>query len=375
MSNSTRRRSLSAAGLWVAASLLAACGGGGGGGEVPPPAEPARFIALGVAPGFQESYADALSADGSFVAGTLAESGGLREAFRWSEAEGIVRLGKLPGGNTSTSSGISSDGSVIVGNGSISQAPLGSSSVAFRWTASGGMQHVPNVEGTNLCSAAGVSGDGLVVAGTCLAAGNVAFRWTEQGGTVRFGIYGGGMSASSTAHAISRDASVVVGAGNPFIAGAMLWRAPADPVFIGKLNPDDSNARATAVSSDGRVVVGMSIGAAGVAWPFRWTEAGGMKVLADTAGGISGSVPMDASGDASRVVGFSITSGGESAFLWEAERGLRPLADALAADHGLALNGWTLQRANAISEDGRVIAGQGVDPQGAVRAWVVRLSR
>jgi probable HAF family extracellular repeat protein len=374
MKNNSSRRFPSAASLWVAASLLAACGGGGGGsGEAP--VEQARFISLGTAPGYTESVADALSADGSVVAGTLAEPGGQHEAFRWSEQGGIVRLGFLPGGTKSNSSGISSDGSVIVGNGSISQEPLGSSSVAFRWSAAGGMQHVPNVEGANMCSAAGVSGDGLVVAGACLTAGNVAFRWTQQGGTIVFGRYGGGMSASSTARAISRDASVVVGAGNPFIAGAMLWRAPAEPVFIGKLKADDSNAWATAVSSDGRVVVGMSTDVNGVAWPFRWTEAGGITQLSTSAGGISGSVPMDTSGDASRVVGFSITSGGESAFLWDAQRGLRPLADALAADYGLTLSGWTLHRANAISDDGSVIAGQGLDPQGAVRGWVVRLPR
>jgi hypothetical protein len=38
--------------------------------------------------------------------------------------------------------------------------------------------------------------------------------------------------------------------------------------------------------------------------------------------------------------------------------------------HGLDLTGWTLEFARAISDDGTVIAGYGLNPQGGTEAWI-----
>ena len=52
------------------------------------------------------------------------------EAFRWTEATGMVGLGDLPGGDFySTAYGVSADGSVVVGRGRSA-----SGVEAFRWT-------------------------------------------------------------------------------------------------------------------------------------------------------------------------------------------------------------------------------------------------
>jgi hypothetical protein len=47
----------------------------------------------------------------------------------------------------------------------------------------------------------------------------------------------------------------------------------------------------------------------------------------------------------------------------------------VAAGQPFTIFGWTLQTATAISEDGTVIAGYGLDPQGHRQAWVATLPR
>jgi probable HAF family extracellular repeat protein len=72
------------------------------------------FKGLGYLPGKRMgSYASGISADGSVVVGTSYRGA---EAFRWTEADGMVGLGHLPGeGAASSALGVSADGSVIVG--------------------------------------------------------------------------------------------------------------------------------------------------------------------------------------------------------------------------------------------------------------------
>jgi uncharacterized membrane protein len=109
-------------------------------------------------------------------------------------------------------------------------------------------------------------------------------------------------------------------------------------------------------------------------WMFRWLQDTGMQRLTSEPGGAGGSVPTAASGNGARVVGWVLQAGSDEAVIWDAAHGSRSLADVLASDYALPLPGWKLLRATSISDDGRVIAGTGVSPQGATRAWVVRLS-
>ena len=52
---------------------------------------------------------------------------------------------------------------------------------------------------------------------------------------------------------------------------------------------------------------------------------------------------------------------------------MRSLQDVLVNDYGLDLTGWTLARAQGISDDGLVIAGYGTNPSGYTEGWVVYL--
>src|SRR3954471_10328444 len=61
------------------------------------------------------------------------------------------------------------------------------------------------------------------------------------------------------------------------------------------------------------------------------------------------------------------------AFVWDATNGMRSLHSILTNDFNFNLFGWNLSSANAISYDGSTIVGDGVDPEGKVRGWVVNL--
>ncbi|MBM3392142.1 MAG: hypothetical protein FJY34_09255, partial [Betaproteobacteria bacterium] len=101
------------------------------------------FTPLGdLAGGNFESIAYGTSADGSVVVGR-GESASGTEAFRWTQAGGMVGLGDLAGGIFhSVASGVSADGSVVVGN-----SESASGTEAFRWTQAGGMVGLGDLAG------------------------------------------------------------------------------------------------------------------------------------------------------------------------------------------------------------------------------------
>jgi probable HAF family extracellular repeat protein len=103
------------------------------------------------------------------------------EAFRWTQAGGIVGLGGLAGGSFySYASGVSADGAVVVG-----QSSSTSGNEAFRWTQAGGMVSV-----ASWLSAAGVSATGwtiLSLAATTNSDGSVVVGYgTSANGTEAF---------------------------------------------------------------------------------------------------------------------------------------------------------------------------------------------
>jgi hypothetical protein len=52
---------------------------------------------------------------------------------------------------------------------------------------------------------------------------------------------------------------------------------------------------------------------------------------------------------------------------------MRDLKGVLESEHGLDLTGWQLMSTVDISDDGLVIAGNGINPLGQSEGWVVRL--
>jgi probable HAF family extracellular repeat protein len=205
-----------------------------------------------------------VSADGSVVVGQ--SGGGGFQAFRWTQATGVVGLGSLLIGDSSSASGASADGSVVVGK---------SGDEAFRWTQGTGMVGLGYLPGVNgffgFSEANGVSADGSVVVGYSNGGngfnGNLieAFRWTQAGGMVGLGVLSGGIA--SYANGVSADGSVVVGysATDPFTgAEAFIWNSAQGMRSLQQVLTNDygldltgwSLNRANAISADGLTVVG-----------------------------------------------------------------------------------------------------------------------
>ncbi len=340
----------------------------------------ASFQGLGDLPGgYFSSSAYGVSADGLVVVGRSKSSSGT-ESFRWVANDGIVGLGDLDGGSFfGGSTGASADGAVVVG---FSKSSPGyddnKGEEAFRWTEADGMVGLGTLGGDHLWSCAyGVNADGSVVVGWSGleygVEGREAFRWTTDGGMVGLGDLDGG-KFYSWASDVSSDGSVVVGASKSASGEeakeAFRWTVDDGMVGLGRL---EGSSNAYAVSADGSVVVGAS-GTDSRQEAFRWTEENGIVGLGDLPGSGFWSTAFDVSADGSVVVGHSESASGVEAFIWDKNNGMRSLKDVLVNDYGLDLTGWTLMSARGISDDGRTIVGYGFHPDNLnTEAWVVRL--
>jgi probable HAF family extracellular repeat protein len=347
------------------------------------------FTGLGFLPGgsFSRSFAHGVSADGSVVVGESSSVNSPAEAFRWTQGTGMVGLGFLPGGGPSANLnagsnalGISADGSVVVGYSNIPNVNGGYE--AFRWTQATGMVGLGDLPGGIFDSkATGVSADGSVVVGNGTGFYGTAFRWTQATGMVGLGyLPGGGYYAASYASGVSANGSVVVGVSTSANGTEALvwqeafrWTQGTGMVGLGDLPGGSFWSNAQNVSADGSVVVGQSSGAYGYE-AFRWTQGTGMIGLGFLpVGGFSVSAATGVSADGSVVVGHS---GSGEVFIWNSTQGMRSLREILTNDYGLNLTGWTLTGTGTtrISADGLTIVGSGTNPSGNTEAWIARLN-
>lgn len=325
------------------------------------------FTPLGDLPGgVFNSYAAGVSRDGSTVVG-MGNRGAVREAIRWTAAEGMVGLGLLNGSDKESQAwNVSDDGSTIVG---------WSGDEAFRWTAAG-MVGLGDLPGSNFKSSAySVSGDGSTVVGRGSSVhGNEAFRWTAAEGMVGLGDLPGGGFYGSASDA-SADGLVIVGSSNSSSSDGLegfRWTAGEGMIGLGDLPGGMVESAASAIASDGSAIVGHSRSYIGSIEAFRWTSTGGMVGLGDLPGGRQDSMALDVSADGSKVVGFGYAEAGSEAFLWDATSGMRSIP-AILANVGVDVTGWQIQEATGISGDGRVIVGNGINPQGFAEGWRVDL--
>ena len=342
----------------------------------------AVFTPIGDLPGGSFlSIAHGVSADGTTVVGESDSDSG-REAFRWTAATGIEGLGDLPGALfDSRANAVSDDGSVIVGLGRPTDSY--SDAEAFRWTAGGGMESLGDFEGGDRVSeATGVSGDGSIVVGYGHAAdGEWAFRWTAAEGLVPLSLFDG-----TRATAISRDGETVLGDAadlptpgfwRPPISYLVRWTGSTGYQLLGSFDSEGGGSL-TAASSDGSIAVGVWFSPADpasdpllyAAHATRWDSRAVLEALGDPPGALLSSA-KGVSGDGSVAVGVADRNMGGEACIWDP--GPHFLADMLRDRCGLDLDGWTLLSADGISADGHTIAGTGINPDGNVEAWLVRL--
>jgi uncharacterized membrane protein len=294
----------------------------------------------------ESSYALAASGNGQTLVGyvdfgffsTMGTQAAIFEQGGW------TLLDDLSGGSSgvprSYARGISEDGSIIVG---IGESDSGTE--AFRYVrATGQMQGLSDIPGGRFASYAyGVSGNGAVVVGLGYPGQDdqEAFRWTEVGGLQRLGWLPmpSGIVKSSAANAANFDGSVIVGSSrsmdSPNGGEACVWMNGQPPIGLGDLPGGGFQSAALGVSGDGKVVVG--------------------RGYIDGGCGPFGCVSKP------------------RAFIWTAQAGMRDLQELLTNTYGVPLAGWELREANGISKDGRVIVGTGLNPGGAVEAWMVTL--
>jgi probable HAF family extracellular repeat protein len=327
-----------------------------------PASRKASFRGLGDFPGGAfESLAQRVSADGSVVVGNGTTASG-KQAFRWTETQGMVSLGNLPDGSfkQSWAEGVSADGSVIVGYGD----PTGSGwdgHKGFRWTKSGGMASIGSLNGSTRSEALAISSDGAVVVGD---GGQQAFRWTESGGVVGLGVLPG--RANSRAIAVSADGSVAVGSGYNLPSfekeEAFLGTQAGGIEGLGYM-PGGGGSFPNAISPEGSVIAGTASSATG-STAFRWTRSSGMVSIGHLPGRRL-THPGGVSANGSIIVGASFVDRDHAtAFIWDAAHGMRSLESVLETEYGLDLAGWTLENAFGITPDGSVIVGWGKNPAG-----------
>jgi len=330
--------------------------------------------------GIFESMAWGISADGTTVVGDSASGLG-REAFRWTISSGMVGLGDLSGGAFfSRALGVSRDGSVVVGEGhSVPPCSSCSGTEAFVWTARGGMSGLGTLRNDPESVSWAVSADGATIVGQSKSSGASVTPFSEAffrtgadglngmedlpGNSNELGLPG------SVARDVSADGSVIVGVGDTDLGSeAFRWTANNGMIGLGDLPGGDFFSRARGVTNDGAVVVGFSQSGLGQE-AFRWTEATGMIGLGDLPGSFFSSRASDVSADGSIIVGGGRSEIGDEAFIWDEANGMQNLAQVLV-DSGIDLTGWTLRAATGISDDGSMIVGFGINPDGNTEGWI-----
>jgi len=339
-------------------------------------AQTASFEGLGGLPeGYSSSQFLDASSDGSVAVGHLRTGNG-SEAFRWTRADGFQSLGFLPGdatvtGSTSFADGVSADGLTIVGSSSHDRFPDSGRPEAVRWTDGNTAEGLGFLGGfLETSNAHDVSDDGSAIVGIgTVGEAFEGFQWTEGAGMHGIGQLPGRVATWATA--VSGDGRVVVGfaySSNPDEEESVRWTDAGGLESIGDLPGADVRSRPVGVSFDGRVIVGNGTSDEGNQ-AYIWTAEEGMHGLGDLPGGAFFSQAKAVSSDGTVVIGISIDAEGVAPFIWTEADGLRDLRVVLTEEHGADLTGWTNLQATALSGDGTVIFGSGGNPANRGEGW------
>lgn len=324
------------------------------------------FHVIGNLPGESFHLPMRMSADGSVVVGDSGSS-----AYRWSVQDGLQAI-TLPGAKNAQVAGldVSANGDAVFGQ-FFSPSPGGSG--IFRLSSAGDLTYpIAPPQNNDPFGSPIASADERTFALTHAvdaSTGEIELaRWTANGGIELLGDFAGGDVRSGPSD-ISADGKTIVGVGtDEFGARAFRWTAEEgfQPIIDG--DNREFSTSASAVSADGSVIVGFGPLLKGLDGPWRWSCDNGLEALLHRDGTPGSGLAKDVSADGNRVVGIDAGH----AFLWTDSSGIVGLQDLLTNRYGLQdeLAGWYLFTADAISADGKTIAGSGYDPDGNFTGWV-----
>jgi probable HAF family extracellular repeat protein len=326
-----------------------------------------------------------MSGDGSVIVGFRGNFG---PVFRWTAATGAVDIG-----GTNFLVAISKDGKTIVGQ---AADPRGVQSAAIwqggkNWKTLGGLPNATPIDNT-LSSAYGISSDGTVIAGLAYKGteGRAprAFRWDAKNGMVDLGSL---QNSQSRASAISGNGNLVGGwdaapGGGGTIGPHNYWMGALWYSGLEQfLHPYGWTGQVTAINEVGSVIIGQGHPMAQMhgyrftVWDgrvedlgalVRWTSPPPVPNDEDR------SVPNAVSEDGDMIVGISGYGDPgypQEAFIWTDETKMVRLKDYLIGKGVPVPSGWQLVNGTAISQNKKMIAGFGINPQGAIEGFVAQL--
>jgi probable HAF family extracellular repeat protein len=314
------------------------------------------FEILGDLPGGgNQSYAKAVSADGSVIAGDSMSDRGY-EVFKWADNV-FTPGGDLPGGSfTSWVNDISSNGSTIVG---IGTTDIGTQ--AFVWTNTG-MANLEDLIGVGYSAANGVSADGSVIVG--------------EGPSGAFRLEGASVTLleipAESAKDVSDDGLTIVGTTDwnkafRWVNGTM----ETDGAYL-----DPGVSAAYAVSPDGSVTVGATGSHSSPSSPregFYWI--GDTKTLLDSPESANpGCTAWDVSDSGKVIVGtYYLSNGAPDIVIWRKSKGYTPESlSTLITDSGydfLYHEFLYSENAVSVSSNGRTIVGTVRTSEGYLMAF------
>jgi uncharacterized membrane protein len=275
------------------------------------------YIDIGTLGG-DRTFVAGMSEDGKYVAGVSFNAQSQYQGFRWAQDTGMKPVDFLPRSSDMSVSGISANGNVVVGTANVFDGRYDPGLIAY---------------------------DCAGICGPPVARYQQAFMWTESGGSVSL--------------------------------GALHERVPTnDPL---RLPPVPYDTNATAISADGKTVVGYTMGPEGFEG-FIWRAETGMQTLPGLPDQYGMFFPLATSADGSIVVGGIGGScgtdcfGGPGAVIWDAQHGTRLLKTVLVDEYGVgnAIGDNLLQHASFISADGLTISGL-YGRNATLGSWIVQL--
>lgn len=212
-----------------------------------------------------------------------------------------------------------------------------------------------------------ISADGTVVVGRSNPPGGsccAGFRWSSATGIRPLPDLAGG-PIEARANAVSGDGRIVVGDGHSGLSRAIIWTAAGVTVQLPELpGGGDGGASANGVSEDGVIIVGSDSGANGIEGYIYNRDTRVIAGIGDLPGGDFLSRALGISNDGLVVVGHGASAQGQEAALWTAATGIEGLGDLPGGDYRSVA--W------ATTATGAAVVGYGTTPEGR---WAFRWTR